>query len=357
MGIGENTRCPCGALLVGSVPLENSGAVFRTASEILGQHLKRIPDGETGIRKQWVAWQYPLLQSLDFVEEVPAEIRSTLDYLPPRGPWRIKYGVSQEDVSFPALGYARVALESYETFKSMQAEGVIPASTRFQVCLPSPIAPLTQLFMPDSIPVLEPAYTERMLRELDEIVAAIPASKLAIQWDVAAEFAILEGVRRYWLEDSEAELLERLARIGNAVPDGVELGYHLCYGDSTTKHFKEPEDTELLVRVANGINSRVTRKLDWIHMPVPIERTDESYFAPLKDLDLSPDTELFLGLLHLDDGEDGAAKRIAAARKYVSAFGVATECGFGRRPPKIIPTIFRLHAKTSSPVSADESVS
>jgi hypothetical protein len=342
-------QSPRGALLVGSVPLADSAAVFRASSELLGRHLKRIPDGETGERKQWVAWQYPLLKSLDFVEEVPTQVRATLDYLPPRGPWRVKAGVRQNDVAFPPLGYARVARDSYDVFSRLKAEGAIPAPVRFQVCLPSPLAPLMQLFMPDSIPVLEPAYSKRMLQELEEIVGAIPADQLAIQWDVASEFAVLEGVRRHWLPDPEPDLLARLVRIGNAVPAGVELGYHLCYGDSTTKHFKEPEDAGLLVRVSNGIAAGLRRSLQWIHLPVPIERTDEAYFAPLRELRLPAETELYLGLLHLDDADEGAARRIAAASKSVAQFGVATECGFGRRPPEIIPTMFKLHARTSAP--------
>ena len=44
------TAQPQGVHLVGSVPLENSRAVFTMASEILGQHLRRMPDGETGER-------------------------------------------------------------------------------------------------------------------------------------------------------------------------------------------------------------------------------------------------------------------------------------------------------------------
>jgi hypothetical protein len=219
---------------------------------------------------------------------------------------------------------------------------------RFQVCLPSPLAPLIQLFMPDSLPVLEPAYTKRMLREVDEIAAAIPADQLAIQWDVASEFAILEGVRRHWLPDPEGDLLRRLVLVGNAVPEGVELGYHLCYGDSTTRHFKEPEDTALLVRVANGIAAGLKRSLQWIHLPVPIERADDAYYAPLRNLRLPESTELYLGLLHLQDAEEGARRRISTAKKFVDQFGVATECGFGRRPPEIIPTMFNLHAATSA---------
>jgi hypothetical protein len=188
-----------------------------------------------------------------------------------------------------------------------------------------------------------------MIQEVNEIAAAIPADQLSIQWDAATVFAILEGVRQHWLADPEPDLLARLVHVGNAVPRGVELGYHLCYGDSTTKHFKEPMDTGLLVRVANGIANGLTRSLQWIHMPVPIERADDAYFAPLRDLQLPQETELYLGLLHLEDGQDGAERRISAARKFVERFGVATECGFGRRPPSIIPTMFKLHSQVSTP--------
>ena len=34
--------------------------------------------------------------------------------------------------------------------------------------------------------------------------------------------------------DGRRDMIERLMRIGGYVPAGVELGYHLCYGDSST---------------------------------------------------------------------------------------------------------------------------
>jgi hypothetical protein len=39
---------------VGSIPLPDSEIVFRTLSSAVGPHLKRVPDGETGIRKTWI---------------------------------------------------------------------------------------------------------------------------------------------------------------------------------------------------------------------------------------------------------------------------------------------------------------
>jgi hypothetical protein len=39
---------------VGSIPLPDAETVFRTLATATGPHLKRLPDGETGIRKTWI---------------------------------------------------------------------------------------------------------------------------------------------------------------------------------------------------------------------------------------------------------------------------------------------------------------
>ena len=190
-----------------------------------------------------------------------------------------------------------------------------------------------------------------MLTELDRIASHIPQDELAIQWDTAIEFAILEGVMPTFLVDSKAEILERLTRLGNRVPVPTEMGYHLCYGDAGHKHFKEPEDTGKLVEVANAISAGITRPINWIHLPVPQNRLDAAYYAPLRHLRLQPETELYLGLIHFADGVEGALKRIKAAQQFVADFGVATECGFGRRPPDTIPALLRIHSQVAEPVS------
>jgi hypothetical protein len=80
-------------------------------------------------------------------------------------------------------------------------------------------------------------------------------------------------------------------------------------------------------------------------MPVPVDRSDEAYFAPLLDLKLRRRTKLFLGLVHDSDGVEGTRARIAVAAKYASDFGIAAECGFGRRPPETIPNLLRVHSE------------
>jgi hypothetical protein len=44
-------------LLVGSVPLESLSAVFEAVGTKLGKLAKRVPDGETEARKEWILWQ------------------------------------------------------------------------------------------------------------------------------------------------------------------------------------------------------------------------------------------------------------------------------------------------------------
>jgi hypothetical protein len=60
---------------------------------------------------------------------------------------------------------------------------------------------------------------------------------------------------------------------------------------------------------------------------------------------LDPKTRLFLGLVHDADGVEGTRRRIAVAAKYAGDFGIAAECGFGRRPPETIPNLLRVHAE------------
>jgi methionine synthase II (cobalamin-independent) len=138
-------------------------------------------------------------------------------------------------------------------------------------------------------------------------------------------------------------LVAAIARVSEHVPAEAELGLHLCYGDPGHKHVVEPKDTKLMVDFTNQLVAAIKHPIAWVHMPVPREREDVAYFAPLKGLNLDPKTELYLGLLHRTDGLAGAKRRLAAAKQVVTDFGIATECGFGRRPPETVSDLIELH--------------
>ncbi len=195
-----------------------------------------------------------------------------------------------------------------------------------------------------SIQALEAA----MEGEVEAVAAAIPAGDLAIQWDVAYEVIACDGGQPpLHYGDPMGGSVERLVRQIGWVPPGVEAGVHLCYGDPGHKHVIEPEDLGTCVAMANGICANAGRRVDWIHLPVPRERGDDDYFKPLDGLELRPETELYVGCIHHTDGAAGTRTRLATASKHAQGFGLATECGFGRREPATIPGLLDIHAEVA----------
>src|SRR5690348_7728760 len=53
---------------VGSIPLPDAETVFRTLAAATGPHLKRLPDGETGIRKTWIRFLQQVLADNPAIE-------------------------------------------------------------------------------------------------------------------------------------------------------------------------------------------------------------------------------------------------------------------------------------------------
>lgn len=328
-------------LFVGSIHLSDARTVFDELSN-LAPFLKRAPDGETGERSSWTQWQHRFLSQVDGLEVVSVKpIQGGLNY--PQ--FRLKQGRQAADLKFGSLGYADVALQSYKEFCAARSRGKFKPGTRFQVSLPTPFAVVVAFFVTENVIDIWPAYERALFAEVDTICDNIPHEDLAIQWDVACEIhRVLErpGVA------AKYPVVDGVIRAIDTIPDDVEAGVHLCYGDPGHKHIIEPRDTGLMVTLANEFAQRARRACDWIHMPVPRDRDDDAYFAPLADLRLPATAELYLGLIHLTDGIDGTRRRIAAARKVVDTFGIATECGFGRRPPETIHSLLALHRQVAS---------
>jgi hypothetical protein len=341
-------------LLVGSLGLTNAEEVFRTVANTLGGHIKRVPDGETGwARSVWIQCQRPFFlgnPGLEMVEPDPARPGA---YIPARVPsvgiyghtraetyrGRARLRAAASDVAFANLGYADWALESYALFSRLKHEGLLAADVRFQVCIPDPAIILNMHVLPEAMPVVAPMYSAALFAEIERLASTIRPSELAIQWDctqpVAYETANPAGRR---------ELIDEMARLSDRVPAGVQLGYHLCYGDFEHKHGLQPPSLAVCVEIANGITAAASRPVDWVHMPVPRDRDDVAYVAPLADLRLPGHTRVYLGLVHYTDGVDGARRRIATAASVYPDFGIATECGMGRRVGQDIYELLRIHA-------------
>ena len=332
--------------LIGSIPLASSEDVFRTLSSELGRHLKRIPDGETGERSRWVYFQRqmlldhpameldPTVPSYKFVQwdgKVVREIKQV----------RFKAGVDPATVFFET-GYDRAALESWEVFARLRSSGVVAPAMRFQVCLPTPHASGYLYVSGPARDTYFGVYERALKAALANIVKAVPAVDLSIQWDVCQEVLAFEGYFKDRPPHYKEQTFGMLGRLGDAVPAGVELGYHLCYGSPRDEHLVQPKDAGILAEMMEGIVAATKRHVDFLHIPVPKDRTDDAYYAPLKAWKRPAGTRLYLGLLHHDD-EAGDRARVAVARRFVDDFGLSAECGWGRTEPGRLPGLLKGH--------------
>jgi hypothetical protein len=331
--------------LVGSIGLDTVDEVFRAVGGILGPYLRRVPDGEVGGRKLWISWQYPLLRASVYLRPDPSGAVRPTNRFPLL---TLADSVKPSDVRFGELGYAREARASYLDFLAAREAGVLPQGIRFQVCLPTPFAVVSSVVVADALAAVEAAYERAMLAEVAALCRHIPHRDLCIQWDVCNEMVVWDGQKTDGVPHAEVPrqaLLDRMRRLCAAIPVEVELGLHLCYGDFAGRHFVEPKDAGQMVSFANALAQASPRPLTYIHMPVPVERDDDAFHRPFADLALPAGTELYLGVVHARDGVAGANARIAAARRYRPAFGVATECGMARaRSEETVRALLQIHA-------------
>jgi ubiquinone/menaquinone biosynthesis C-methylase UbiE len=338
---------PLGVHLVGSVPLGSAEEVFRTVSRQLGDRIRRLPDGETGPRADWIVWQYPVLSSRPQFEVAPPAPRSyrALPQL------KLRAGEDGRELSFGSLGYAEAARASYRTFSVLKRDGIVPRGCRFQVCLPTPLAPISAFVALDDQAVVEHAYEAAMASEVEQILDEIPHDQLGLQWDTNVEFGMLEGDIPGWFPDLNAGILERLIRISRLVPSDVELGYHFCLGHDEEAPRHAPSDLGRMVEVANALAASLDRPVNWIHMPLPFGRADSAFIDPLRALRLPSETELYLGILEPGASDEAVQPVAGLAHRLVGEFGVATPCGWGRLPPAQLPKLLAAHVRASRPVT------
>ncbi|KAL3459050.1 hypothetical protein BJX64DRAFT_208039 [Aspergillus heterothallicus] len=347
--MAETMPAPTGVLLVGSIPLSSTDEVFTKVSAALPDRLYSIPDGETGIRGNYIGWErvcFPKESLRHFLGGTDLASNHT--------------GFTLESIK-PSQ-YDKAALESYKRFIELRSRGVIPQGVRFQVCLPPPLNCIFGHTRPELYAELEPLYEKRVLDALTSIIKGVPAHDLAIQWDLCFEVAALELDRgrmpddpfRTWAHFTPVleGIIDRIERICKDIQPEIPVGFHICYADLGHKHFLQPEDLGLCVELANGILERLEpqRPVEWLHVPVPKDRDDAAYFEPLKRLTAAESTRLFLGLVHAND-EEGTRRRIDAAQSVLDRqFGVATECGMGRTPLEELDSILHISKVVTGPI-------
>jgi len=334
-------------LLVGSVPLASTEEVVNYCGSGLGDIAVGIPDGEVGDRSLWVVFQAYRVFSGHPQLETTQRPQPDFNWRPAglHDMWQFAIRDGVEELEFDNLGYASNAVNSYGIFRAARDAGTIPIEARFQVSLPLPESGCSWFFpQPEDLARVIPAYEKALLRELATILDQIPHQDLVLQWDVCWEVLDVEGIFPWALPDSDPfeRFVQTCQRVSPQIPEEILLGYHYCYADLGHRHMKEPDDLAVAVRMSNAGVAHSGRRVDFTHMPVPIDRSDAAYFAPLADLDKNG-PKVFLGLVHHADGLEGSLRRGTAAKGALKKFGIATECGWGRRPAWQVPELIDLH--------------
>src|SRR5260370_37832869 len=100
--------------------------------------------------------------------------------------------------------------------------------------------------VPGDRPALLPAPTQHFIGEVAKIASALPNDRIALQWDVCQEVLAWEGYYEKGPVDFRTETLSVLKTIGDAVPAGLALGDHLCYGRPGGKHRAQPHGRRII---------------------------------------------------------------------------------------------------------------
>ena len=204
----------------GSVNLDDAESVMREIASRVPSGLRRIPDWETWDRGNWIFFQFQKFLQLPWL--VPARPLGTPDGEYEQLPQlRLADGADPAQVSWPDLGYADAYLESYRVFAALREQGVIPAGVRFQVEYPTPMASISGYIVPEQQQALLDSYERAMFADLDRLLAAVPADEMAVQWDVAVEFGILEEAFAPGGAQAFDAIIAALARCVDQVPAGI----------------------------------------------------------------------------------------------------------------------------------------
>lgn len=332
----------------GSVNLPDAETVMREISARVPVGVRRMTEGETGDRDNWVFFQMEKFAAMSEFEPVPqpegAEGYATIPQL------RLRDGVTPEDVRWPAIGYAAAYLDSYRIFRALQDAGTIGAGVRFQLEYPTPTAAMSG-FVPADQQRLVGSYGRALFADLDHALGELPSEQIAVQWDVAVEIGLLAG--GFGPALGYDVVVPGLVRCLDHVPDDVPVGMHLCYGDYLHQHFAQPESLALQVGLVNELAKAARRPTSWFSFTVPQARADDTYFAPLRDLETGAETELNFALVPYHPSEQAAgttaeqkrlidthlAESTAGSREW----GICTECGMGRVERDDVPALLDLH--------------
>ena len=124
--MSAGSTCAAGHVhFVGSVPLADANAVIGTLGRNFGTLLRRIPDGETGERTNWLQFQEGVFERMPELEKVEGDFdwRNPTAKKAANAQFRLRSGATITASSFGALGFA--ALHDALAFATLGLAGLL----------------------------------------------------------------------------------------------------------------------------------------------------------------------------------------------------------------------------------------
>lgn len=335
---------------VGSLPpdIKTPSEAMRFVLDAAGPHLDGLmPTGETNRSLMYTG---PIIVGLAKHPALLIVTQGDWSTMAKRHTYALRPGHSLREATLdPFLGYSNETEAAWPAFQQLLPEH---PHLRLQVGIP---APLTLSFMafdrriaqyyrfkgPPGDRVL-PYYrpvAEATVREVARI-RALAGEKVVFQLELTLETLLPVTLPPGLWRLATHLIVGAISGVVAAMPSGIRMGLHLCYGSMHDQPGAVPESTARVVALANALARRwpAGRDLVFVHMPMgagPHPPLHEAYYAPLATLKLPPQTRLIAGLVHEEQPLDEQRRALGLVEDAVGhRVDVACACGLGRRPDK-----------------------
>lgn len=320
------------AHLVGSLPGSTAAEAMSSALRILGPHLRSLPDGETGERRNWVISIIEGLRMHPDLELRKAGDWSDYDKTPVL---KIRNGRTLYGASLN-FGHVEAVRESYLDFEQAKAVSGRPDLV-FQEGVPGDFDLAMFTLGPVGALRHRRPFTEATLAEIRG-VGAITGPHTLFQIEVPVELVLLTKAPAA-VRPALAMLLARsITGLAAASPAGTRFGVHLCLGDMNNRAFGTMADVSPLVLLANAILRGWPdgRPLDILHAPFAAAdrpaTTNPRFYEPLQNLRLPAGVRFAAGFAHESQSlSDELAIRSVIDDLLQREVTIAAACGLGRR--------------------------
>lgn len=341
------------AHLVGSIPLGSPEEAMTAALERLGPHLRWLPDGETGERRNWI------VHIIDSFREHPdlelAREGRWTDYDDvPRFRIRRGHSLSAESLDF---GHVAAFERSFPTFLELR-ERYGREDLAFQLGIPGDFDLALFTLGPLGAFRHRAAFTDATVAAI-RTVHEQAGGDVVFQVEVPAELVFVAKTPPPVRQPMAAYLARGITALAAAAPRGARFGVHLCVGDMEHRALGRMRDVAPMVDLANGIAKAwpAGRLLEFVHAPfaaaVEPPPNQRRFYSPLQDLRLPAGVEFVAGFVH----EAHPLHAQQALRDHLDALvgdpvAVATACGLGRRAAEpALATMERAAALCEAPTT------